>query len=81
MEMMEFVQQVDKLGRFAPPAELRRILDNREKDSIEFFTDKAAIILKRHRPYCVFCHSVDNLIEYGGHSICPGCVREIGRGA
>lgn len=43
------VRKVDELGRVVLPVELRRIMDIKEKDPLEIFTENDAIVLRKYR--------------------------------
>lgn len=49
MKSTGIVRKVDELGRVVIPIELRRTLNLQEKDSVEIFVDKDAIILKKYK--------------------------------
>ena len=46
MKSTGIVRKVDELGRVVLPIELRRILNIKEKDSLEIFVDDEKVILK-----------------------------------
>ena len=54
MKSTGIVRKVDELGRVVLPIELRRILNIKEKDSLEIFVDDEKIILKKYEPADVF---------------------------
>ena len=47
MKSLGIVRPVDNLGRIVIPIELRRTMDIKEGDSLEFFTEDNRIILKK----------------------------------
>ena len=47
MKSTGIVRKVDELGRVVLPIELRRILNIKEKDSLEIFVDDEKVILKK----------------------------------
>lgn len=49
MKSTGIVRKVDELGRVVIPIELRRTLNLQEKDSVEIFVDKDAIVLKKYQ--------------------------------
>ncbi len=77
MKSTGIVRKVDELGRVVIPIELRRILDIKEKDSLEIFTDADAIIFKKYLPACVFCGQAKNMKHLKGKNICSKCVSKI----
>jgi transcriptional pleiotropic regulator of transition state genes len=48
MKATGVIRHVDELGRVVIPIELRRSLDIRLKDPIEFFVEDSRIILQKH---------------------------------
>lgn len=72
------VRTVDRVGRFVIPMELRKHLNIADaEDSLEIFVDDEKIILKKYSPSCIFCKSLDDIIEYNGHKICKDCVKKL----
>ncbi len=78
MKSTGIVRKVDELGRIVLPIELRRTLDIAEKDSLEIYTDGAAIILKKYQPACIFCDDAQDITVYRGKNLCPKCIKSIG---
>ena len=66
MKSTGIVRKVDELGRIVLPIEMRRTLGIGEKDPLEMYTEKDAIILRKYSPSCVFCGSIEGNIEYKG---------------
>ena len=54
MKSTGITRQVDELGRFVLPIEIRRALDIQVKDALEIFTDEDRIVLKKYQPACAF---------------------------
>lgn len=78
MKSTGIVRTVDSVGRFVIPMELRRtlnIVDN--EDALEVFVDDDKIILRKYSPSCIFCKSLDNIIEYNDQKICKECVEKL----
>ncbi len=69
--------KLDHLGRIVIPVKVRRAFDLKDRDALELFIDEDRIILKKYIPTCVFCGTADELIDYKGKKICPGCVSEL----
>ena len=55
MKSTGMTRQVDELGRFVLPIEIRRALDIKVKDTLEIFTDEERIVLQKYQPACSFC--------------------------
>ena len=79
MKATGIVRHVDELGRVVLPIELRRMFGIKEKDGLEIFVDGDTIILRKYRPGCELCGSVDELYRVGGHRICRICAEDISR--
>ena len=77
MKATGIVRHVDGLGRVVLPIELRRNLGIEEKDGLEIFVEGDTIILRKYRPGCELCGSVDELIEASGHHFCRHCAMDI----
>lgn len=71
------VRKVDELGRTVLPAEIRRTLGIKERDSLEICVDQESIILKKYEPACVFCGNTEKIQQYKGKAVCRNCVKAI----
>ena len=79
MKSTGIVRRLDSLGRVVIPIELRRTLGIEERGSLEIFTEDDTIILRKYRPGCELCGSVDEVYRVGGHRICRICAEDISR--
>ncbi len=77
MKSTGVVRRVDELGRIVLPIEIRKVLDIKQKDAIEIFTDEDKIILQKYQPACIFCNNTDDVLYFGGKRICAACVRQL----
>ena len=77
MKSTGVVRKVDELGRIVLPIEIRKILDIKQKDAIEIFTDDDKIILQKYQPACTFCQSSDNIVYFQGKRVCAACLAKI----
>jgi len=77
MKSTGVVRKVDELGRIVLPIEIRKVLDIKQKDAIEIFTDNDKIILQKYQPACVFCNSVDDVVYFNGKRVCKKCLDEL----
>ena len=71
------VRKVDELGRIVLPIELRRTLDNGEKDAIEIYVEGTSIVLKKYQPSCIFCGESKKVVDFKGKNVCSKCLREL----
>lgn len=78
MRAIGCVRQIDKLGRLVLPSDIRRMLNIKDgTDSVEFFVEDDAVIIKKYRPACIFCNSASNIQTYKNQSVCQNCLDEI----
>ena len=77
MKSTGVVRKVDELGRIVLPIEIRKVLDIKQKDAIEIFTDEDKIILQKYQPACVFCNSADDIVYFNGKRVCAACVGKL----
>ena len=77
MKSTGIVRKVDELGRIVLPIEIRKVMDIKEKDSIEIFTDTDQIILKKYHPACVFCNDADNVVYFSGKRVCAAFIEKL----
>lgn len=77
MKSTGVVRKVDELGRIVLPIEIRKVLDIKQKDAIEIFTDEDKIILQKYQPACVFCNSADDIVYFNGKRVCASCVEKL----
>jgi transcriptional pleiotropic regulator of transition state genes len=77
MKSTGIVRKIDDLGRMVIPIELRKTLNINTKDPMEIFIDGDRIILKKYKPGCEICGSMDNLVEHEGHHICTECIEKM----
>lgn len=50
MKSTGIVRKIDELGRITIPIELRRMLDAKERDPLEIFTDGDRVVLQKYKP-------------------------------
>ena len=77
MKSTGMTRQVDELGRFVLPIEIRRALNINVKDTLEIFTDEDRIVLKKYQPACSFCDNADNIVLFAGKRICRECLEQL----
>lgn len=78
MKATGIVRKFDENGRFVLPMELRKKLGlATSEDALEIFVEGDTIILKKYEPACIFCQSMDDLIEYKSKKICKRCSDKI----
>lgn len=77
MKATGIVREVDGLGRFVIPKEIRKTLDISEGSSLEIYTDGDRIVLKKYAPACIFCGEIDDVTTYKNKLICKKCISEL----
>jgi len=74
MKSTGMVREIDGLGRFVLPKEIRNSLGIENGDAIEIYTDGDRVILKKYEPGCLFCGNIDELAMFEGKLICRNCL-------
>ncbi len=76
MKNTGIVRNLDSLGRFVIPMELRKTLKMDEHQAIEIFVNDSQIILQKYAPGCSLCGFTDRkLVQlYPDKLVCIGCV-------
>ncbi|MGP3788186.1 AbrB/MazE/SpoVT family DNA-binding domain-containing protein [Paenibacillus sp. 1A_MP2] len=76
---MGMVRNLDSLGRIVLPIELRRTLDVKTGDALDYFyedSDEKIILRKYKRMECIFCESESDLAFFKNYFICASCLKE-----
>jgi len=73
MKTTGILRNVDELGRFVLPSELRQTLNINIKDSLEFFIKGNEIVLQKYEPTCIFCGNANDIIFYKNKKVCLEC--------
>lgn len=76
MEYKGIVRNLDALGRFVIPKELRDQLGIAEGTDLEMFVVKNEIRIRVYYSKCEFCNDPTESMVMG-HRICPTCVVKI----
>ena len=77
MKSTGIVRRIDELGRIVLPAELRRTMGMKERETLEIFVDGSTIVLKKYNPACIFCDNEKDIFEFRGKNVCPRCFQEM----
>lgn len=77
MKETGIVRRMDELGRIVLPIELRRTMQLKEGDLLEFTLDENLMLLKKHGQTCMFCPEKEKLQNYMGKKVCPKCLEQI----
>ena len=71
------VRKVDELGRIVLPIEIRKVLDIKQKDAVEIFTDGDKIVLQKYQPACIFCNNTEDVVYFNGKRVCSECINSL----
>ena len=78
MNSTGIIRNLDNMGRVVIPREIRKQLDmTNGTDSFEIFMDGDNIVLKKHKPFCVFCKSQEECIEFENQTVCKSCIKKL----
>ena len=77
MKSTGIVRQVDDLGRFVLPKEMRKIMNLNPKDSIEIYVEKGQIIFKKYESGCHFCGEIKENTYYKDKFVCKNCIEKL----
>ncbi len=73
------VRQIDALGRVVIPIDVRRSLDMKIGDNVEFFVDSSqnSVTIKKYVDSCTFCGSHEKLRIFENKSVCKNCIKKL----
>ena len=75
MKSTGIVRDVDKMGRVVIPKEIRSALKiESNSDSLEIFTEGDTIVLKKYKPACFFCDTLEETVNFNGYNVCVNCI-------
>lgn len=84
MKATSVIREIDQLGRFVLPKEMRDSLGIKAKtktepgSQLEIYVEGENIILSKYEPGCVFCGEIKETMYYKGKFICSKCKEYIG---
>ena len=78
MKSTGIIRGLDNMGRVVIPKEIRKFLDMTEGvDEFEIYMQDDCIVLKKHKPSCIFCNNEDDCIEFENQTVCKACVERL----
>ncbi len=77
MKSTGIIRDVDRMGRVVIPKEIRSQLKIESEDSLEIFMDGDSIVLKKYKPACFFCDTLDEIVNYKGYNVCINCIENL----
>ena len=80
MKSIGIVRKLDNAGRFVMPISLRRTLGLDKADgAVEIFVEGDTVMLRRYSPACIFCKSMDNIMDFEDTIVCKACAKKLGK--
>ena len=78
MKSTGIIRGLDNMGRVVIPKEIRKFLDMTEgEDAIEIYMQDDCIVLKKHKPSCIFCGTEEDCIEFENQTVCKNCIEKM----
>lgn len=78
MKVKGIIRDVDKMGRVVIPKEIRDQLNiKNEFDSLEVFMQGDNIVLRKYRPACFFCDTLEETVNFHGYNVCVNCIEKL----
>lgn len=78
MKSTGIIRGLDNMGRVVIPKEIRKYLDMTEGiDELEIYMQDDCIVLKKHKPTCIFCNAENDCIEFENQIVCKGCIDKL----
>lgn len=70
-------REIDKAGRIVISKDIRNHLNIKPGDTLHIEADDECITIKKAEAKCIFCNSLENLIEFQGKHICNCCLEKL----
>lgn len=78
MKSTGIIRGIDNMGRVVIPREIRKYLDMCEGvDKFEIYMQDDCIVLKKHKPTCIFCNAENDCIDFEGQPVCKECIEKL----
>ena len=77
MKSTGVTRQIDELGRFVLPVEIRRALNINLKDYLEIHVENDSIVLRKFQPSCLFCGNTEDNVLFDNKRICRTCLNKL----
>lgn len=77
MKQIGIVRNLDKLGRIVPPREFLKELHINPRDPVEVTAEPGQIVIRPHRPGCIYCGSELGVKAIHGVNVCRKCAMEM----
>lgn len=70
-------REIDKTGRLVISKDIRNHLNIKPGDILQIEADDECITIKKAESKCVFCNSLENLVEFNQKYICKDCLAKL----
>lgn len=70
-------REIDKAGRIVISKDIRNHFNIKPGDILHIEADDKCITIKKAENKCVFCDTLDKLIEFNGKYICKNCLNKL----
>lgn len=70
-------REIDKTGRLVISKDIRNHLNIKPGDILQIEADDECITIKKAESKCVFCNSLENLVEFNKKYICKDCLAKL----
>lgn len=70
-------REIDKAGRIVISKDIRNHFNIKPGDILHIEADDDCITIKKAENKCVFCDTLDELIEFNGKHICKNCLNTL----
>lgn len=77
MKSTGVVRNIDQLGRFVLPREIRKTMELETGDAIEIYVEEDRIILRKYAPSCIFCGEAQDVTLFHSKLVCRGCMEAL----
>lgn len=75
------VREVDEVGRFVIPREMRKVLGIEKDTPVGIVIEGDHLVLQKIKETCKICGTAKSLQKYSTFYLCHDCLQEIMRGA
>ncbi len=70
-------REIDKAGRIVISKDIRRHFNIQAGDVLQINADDECITIRKAESKCVFCNSLDNLVDFDDRHICTDCLEKL----
>ncbi len=70
-------REIDKAGRIVISKDIRRHFNIQAGDVLQINADDECITIRKAESKCVFCNSLDQLVNFEDKHICADCLEKL----